>query len=295
MERARIEERATDRYGDDAVVEAAVKLGELIGGFAAEDELDDPEYVDGLAEVILAVAPHQALVEAFKQVSSQPDASIDELIILFGKTRLAEMASYGQIAAERVKSIKELKEVVGKPDVEEADLQQLIATAPWLIRPDWSVLTQNQTLKTFRDRFAAFWKKKYDEDVEVAISFERKKPDFTLIHHGQTLHIVEIKVPGHKFANADYVRLEHYVEAFHEFFEANKQVSAEFPGGWQIDLVADGVNLTNTTQRLAFESFLKEELVVRQTWEDFLASATKAHEEFLNIYDESHATDGSAS
>jgi hypothetical protein len=291
MERARIEERATHRYGDDAVVEAAVKLGELIGGFAAEDELDDPDYVDGLAEVILSVAPHRALVEAFKQVSSQPDASIDELIILFGKTRLAEMASYGQIAAERVKSIKELKEVIGKPDVEEADLQQLIATAPWLIRPDWSVLTQNQSLKTFRDRFASFWKKKYGEDIEVAISFEKKKPDFTLIHHGQKLHVIEIKVPGHKFSNADYERLEHYVEAFGEFFTANKQVSAAFAEGWQVDLVADQVNLTNTTQRLAFESFVKDRLVIRQTWDDFLASATRAHEAFLNVYDESHAAD----
>lgn len=294
MERARIEERATNRYGDDAVVEAAVKLGEMVGGFAAEDELDDPDYVDGLAEVILAVAPHQALVEAFKQVSSQPDASIDELIVLFGKTRLAEMASYGQIASERVKSIKELKEVIGKPDVQEADLQQLIATAPWLIRPDWSVLTQNQSLKTFRDRFTAFWKTKYSEDVEIAISFEKKKPDFTLIHHGQKLHVVEIKIPGRKFATADYDRLEHYVEAFGEFFTANKQVSSAFAEGWQIDLVADGVNLTNTTQKLAFESFVKDGLVVRQTWDDFLASATRAHEAFLNVYDESHPGDGSA-
>jgi hypothetical protein len=289
MEQAKIKERATERYGDEAVVEAAVKLGEQIGAFAAEDELADPDYVDGLAEVILAVAPHQALVDAFKQVSNQPDATIEELIVLFGKTRIAEMASYGQIAAERVKSIKELKDVIGKPNVQEADLQQLVATAPWLIRPDWSVLTQNQSLKTFRDRFTAFWKTKYGEDVEVAISYEKKKPDFTLIHHGRMLHVVEIKVPGHKFANDDYERLEHYVEAFDEFFAANTQVSAAFADGWQIDLIADGVNLTKTTEKIAFDSFVKDGKLVRQTWDDFLASATRAHEEFLDIYDQTHA------
>lgn len=296
MEKAKIEERANDRYNaDESVREAAVKLGEQIGAFAAEDELDDPDYVNDLAEVILAVAPHQALVEAFKQISQRSDASIEELLVLFGKTRLAEMASYGQIAAERVKSIKELNAVIGKPDVEEADLQQLIATAPWLIRPDWSVITQNQTLKTFRDRFVAFWKNKYGKDIDVAISYEKKKPDFTLVHHGQMLHVVEIKVPRHKFANEDYDRLANYVEAFDDFFDANTQMVASFPERYVIDLVADEVNITNRDKRTAFNSFVSDKKVVRQTWNDFLANATRAHEEFLSIYDEAHAEEeGSA-
>jgi hypothetical protein len=289
MAKANIEQRAIERYGDDEVARIAVELGKQIGGFAAEDELDDPEYVNDLAEVILSVAPHQALVAAFKEISDQQDATIEQLVTLFGKTRIAEMASYGQIAAERVKSVKELKDVISKPDVEESDLQQLIATAPWLIRPDWSALTQNQTLKTFRDRFIIFWKTTYDEDVDIAISFERKRPDFTFIQHGNKLHVVEIKVPVHKFEMADYARLERYVEAFTSFFRDNKKVSAAFAEGWQIDLVANGVNLTNTTQRLAFESFVQDGRVVRQTWDDFLASAVTAHEEFLAAYDQAHA------
>ena len=293
MERAKLEDRANERYGgDEAVVEAAVKLGEQIGAFAAEDELDDPEYVNDLAEVILAVAPHQALVEAFKQVSKQTDATIEQLVVLFGKARLAEMASYGQIAAERVKSIKELKDVIGKPDVQEADLQQLVATAPWLIRPDWSVLTQNQSLKTFRDRFAAFWKRKYDQTIDIAISYEKKKPDFTLVHHGQMLHVVEIKVPGHKFANNDYDRLANYVEAFDEFFEQNTQMASNFPERYQVDLVADEVNVTNRDKRTALSSYIDKKKVVRQTWNDFLSNATRAHEEFLNINDEAQAHAG---
>lgn len=293
MKKAKLAERASDRFGgDEAVVEAAIKLGEQIGAFAAEDELEDDEYVNDLAEVILAVAPHQALVEAFKQVSNQPDATIEDLIGIFGKTQLAEMASYAQIAAERVKSISELKAVIGKPNVQEADLQQLIASAPWLIRPDWSVLTKNQTLKTFRDSFVAFWKTKFGTDINIAISYERKKPDFTLVHHGQMLHVAEIKVPGHKFDNNDYDRLANYVEAFDEFFETNAQMAASFPERYVIDLVADDVNITNRDKRTAFKSFLDAQKVVRQTWIDFLASAVQAHEGFLDIYDQAHADSG---
>jgi hypothetical protein len=293
MDQANIKARAEQRYADASVVDVAVELGKIIGAFAAEDELTDPEYVDGLAEIVLTVAPHQALVSAFKQISQQEDASIDQLLNLFGKTRIAEMASYGQIAAQRVRSVQELKEIINKPDVEEADLQRLIASAPWLIRPDWSVISQNQWLKTFRDQFVIFWKKKYGDDIEVAISFENKRPDFTLVHHGRLLHIVEIKRPGHDFDDKDYERLQNYVEAFEEFFEKNTTVAAEFPDGWVIDLVADGVKLT-TTPGYAFEGFKSDGRVVQQSWVDFLSAATTAHLEFLDAYEKAHDDDGSS-
>jgi Histidine kinase-, DNA gyrase B-, and HSP90-like ATPase len=288
MEQANIKQRAEDRYGDEAVVAVAVELGDIIGAFAAEDELADPEYVDDLAEVVLTVAPHQALVSAFKEISHQEDATMDQLLTLFGKTRVAEMASYSQIAAQRVRSVKELQEIINKPGVEEADLQQLIASAPWLIHPDWSLITENQQLKTFRDQFTLFWKKKYGEDLEVAISFEKKRPDFTLVHHGRQLHIVEIKTPGHKFSAADYERLQNYVDAFTEFFAEHESTKAAFPDEWVIDLIADGVNLTNSTQQHAFDAFVEKGRVLRQTWNDFLASATAAHEAFLDAHEKAH-------
>lgn len=293
MKLAKIAERAAERYGDAEVVKVAVELGKTIGGFAAEDELLDPDYVDGLAEVILSVAPHQALVAAFQQIAKQDDASIEELIVLFGKTQIAEMASYGQIAAERVQSIKELENTIRKPGVVEGDLQQLIASAPWLIRPDWSVITQNQALKTFRDQFVAFWKAKHHEDIDVAISYEKKRPDFTAIHHGRKLHIVELKCPGHTFGGDDYLRLQNYVAAFQEFFEKNAGTASEFPAGWQIDLISDAVDLKVLEHRYAFEAFEKDGLVGRSTWNDFLTAAVVAHERFLDAYDQAHPAGGS--
>jgi hypothetical protein len=291
MQLAKIEARATERYGDAEVVKVAVELARQIGAFAAEDELADPDYVDGLAEIVLTVAPHQALVAAFQQISRQEDASIEDLIVLFGKTRVAEMASYGQIAAERVQSIRELEDTIKKPGVVEGDLQQVIASAPWLIRPDWSVITQNQGLKAFRSQFIQFWKKKHGADIDVAISYEKKRPDFTAIHHGRKLHIVEIKCPSHQFGRDDYLRLQNYVAAFEEFFEQNKGTASEFPDGWQIDLIADGVKLTVLEQQYAFGAFLTSGLVVRQTWNDFLTNASTAHEHFLDAYDQARAAE----
>jgi hypothetical protein len=288
MDKARIKERASDRYKDDAVADEAIRLGETIGEFTAGDELSDDDYIDDLTEIILSVAPHQALVEAFKEIAGKQEASIDELVNLFGKTKLAEMASYAQVAAERVTSIHLLEQKIAKGEEGEDSYQALIANAPWLIRPDWSVLTANQPLKTFRNSLQSYLRQNYNLDVDIAVSYERKRPDFTLIHHGNKLRIIEIKVPRHQFDDQDFSRLANYVEAFEDFFEKNKSMAQLFPDSWQIDLIADGVNLREQVNRFAFRSFEEKKLVVRSTWQDFLLAASQAHEQILNIYMEAH-------
>lgn len=289
MDRAKLKDRATERYGDnEAVVEAVVELGEKIGAFAAEDELADDDYVDNLAGVILSVAPHQALVSAFQQISQKGDSTIEELVAIFVKAGIAELASYSQIADERVRSIKELQSAINKPNVQEADLQRLIASAPWLIRPDWSIITQNRSLRVFRDQFVVFYQKQYGEALEVAISKATKRPDFTLVHHGLQLHVVEIKSPGHSFNGADYGRLQNYVKAFDAFFDENAGFQSEFPERWKIDLIADKETLTDDTQQYAFQAFKDAKKVERRSWNDFLAAAVTAHQEFLAIYYKAH-------
>ncbi len=98
--------KAKARFPDKEVCDVAIALAGQIGAFAAEDELEDEDYVEGLAEVILSVAPHKALIEAFQRFNEElaggEKASLDHLLALFGKARIAEMASYSQLAAERV-------------------------------------------------------------------------------------------------------------------------------------------------------------------------------------------------
>jgi hypothetical protein len=164
MQRSDFEARAKRRFGDKDVARVAVDLARKFGGFAAEDELEDDDYLEGLSEFILSVAPHQALIEAFQEFNNEVTkgaATLDQLVDIFDKTQIAELASYAQIAAERVRVIDELSQIVDdSPD--ESKFQSLLAKAPWLIEPSWTVITQNQSLKTFKTAFEKFWKKKYN-------------------------------------------------------------------------------------------------------------------------------------
>ena len=287
LEAADFEAKAKLRYADPSVVDVAIALAKQIGGFAAEDELEDDNYVADLTEVILSVAPHKALVNAFQDFGravAGGDAGMDQLVNLFGKTRIAEMASYSQIAAERVKVITELERIVLNKCTED-EFQKLIARAPWLIEPSWTVITKNQALRTFKTLFEAFWKEQTGQSVVLDIGFENKRPDFTLISLGDLLHIVEIKASGHAFDDTDFERMINYVYAFTEFFKTHDFVKTEFSRGWIIDLVADGVDLKGLSNRAAYSSFEADNRVRRTRWADFLVRAKNAHEQFLDIHE----------
>ena len=282
---SKLRERAEQRYGEDDVVAVVLELGKQIGGFAAEDELGDEEYVNDLAEVVLAVAPHQALIDAFRSIAGQNDATLDDLLEVFTKTRTAEMASYAQIASERVRSIEELKRLLYRQGTSESDLHNLIRKAPWLVQPDWSVITVNQSLKNFHDELERWLREHSYGEMSTAVVHERKQPDLTLINFGKSLHLIELKKPGHSFSRADYRRLENYVKALEDLFTNNVELASPFPDGWRIDLIADKEGIADVTARRSFGSMKDTGQVVRRTWRDFLSHAHATHEEFLKARD----------
>jgi hypothetical protein len=287
MERSNIEKRAKARFGDKDVAKVAVDLAMKVGGFAAEDELDDDVYVEDLSEFILSVAPHKALIEAFQEfnaLATKGESTVEQLVDIFDKTQLAELASYAQIASERVRAITELTEIIDA-SLDETKFQELLAKAPWLIEPSWTVITKNQALKTFKFSFESYWKKTHKGTITLAIGYEDKRPDFTLISIDGLLHIVEIKKAEHDFADADLKRLLNYVDAFEEFFGNHPQLKDNFPRGWQIDLVADGVKIKEAANRRAYKELTESKRVARMTWHEFLNRAKKTHEQFLDAHD----------
>ena len=282
-----LEAKANARFADEAIAATAVELGKQIGRFAAEDELRDTEYVEGLTEVVLSVAPHKALMDAFDEFNRRvfgEEVGMESLVDLFSKTRVAEMASYAQIAYERVKAIRKLEKVLDDDGAEEA-LQRIVAEAPWLIEATWTPITKNQSLKLFARRFAKYYKKEYGQEVVLAIDHSRKRPDFTLVNVSRKIHVVEIKAAGHAFDNRDWDRLHNYLEAFDSFSERNAELMADFPDGWVVDLICDSVRIRDRDKRAAYEHWQQKNRIETSTWEDFLKRAVTANQKFLDAQD----------
>jgi hypothetical protein len=119
----------------------------------------------------------------------------------------------------------------------------------------------------------------------LAIGYEEKRPDFTLVSIDGFLHIVEIKKSGHDFDDADFERLIRYVDAFEDFFEQNHKLAANFHRGWRIDVVADGEKVKNLSNKHAYNGFKDSGKVDRMSWHDFLDRAKKVNEQFLEVHD----------
>jgi len=287
MQAAELEEKAKARFTDKEVIATAIELGQQIGRFASEDELTDQEYVDGLTQVILSVAPHKALMEAFEAFNQElfgEEGDVERLIDLFSKTRIAEMASYAQIAEERVTAIRRLETVISGNQPESA-LQEIIAEAPWLVEATWTPITVNQGLKLFVRSFEKYYRKKHKQNVVLAIDHQKKRPDLTLVHMGKKLHIVELKAVGHTFGNNDWDRLHNYLDAFEKFFQDNPAMAEECQDGWVIDLVCDKVNITDRDKHRAYNSWKDQQRIEQIGWGNFLQRAIKANEKFLNAQD----------
>lgn len=285
IERADFAKRARQRFSDASVVDAAMDLARKIGSFAAPDELDDDDYLSDLSDVILSVAPHKALIDALQEFSNRATKSkvtIAEMASLFGKSQIAELASYSQIAAERVRIIEQLEDVIlADPPHPEMALQKIIAEAPWLIEPTWAAITSNKGLTSFTKALQKHLKKETGSDVLLTFEDSIKRPDFILISVASMMHLVELKKVGHAFDDNDADRLLPYFEWLDDFFANNKELVQEYARGYRVDLIADDVKLNKPANKQALKSHEKDGKFRRRSWFDFLSRATNAHKQFL--------------
>jgi hypothetical protein len=282
---SRLKEVAKERFNDPELENAVIELGEKIGGFAAEDELEDEDYVKGLREIILTVAPHKLLVDTFRKIEQMAvDGKVDlkELVKLFNTSRIAQLSSYGQIVEEKIKAIELLEGLIRKDDAPEQDFQKILEDAPWLIDPKWVPLTANQTLESFRGAFESWYKKEKGEEIitTTEIANPNKRPDFILLHLENYLVIIEIKPPKHVFGDEDYARLEKYYDAIKEFLDINPKIKALFPWGIKIILIRDSEKVSSTVKK-ALDLLIQNKILDPCRWEELLINTKRSHEAFL--------------
>ncbi len=285
LDRSQIESEIDRRFQDPEVRASAMKLAGAIGSTASVDELALPKYVEELRDIVLAVAPHKMLLEELERVSAKGGNTLAAMASLFGSARIAEIASLGQVAVERLKAIDKLNAKT-KGGVVESEVQDILEQAPWLIEPTWTVLSANQPLTTFWEELRKWWGKQHKgEPFPVPVSTSgTKRPDFVPINVGYSLVVVEIKAPGHIFDVPDFERLRAYIEALNEFLEANKTFKAGMTVAPWIVLVADDVSLKGSP-KMAYESLEGGGRLVRKTWSDFLNQTRQAHQDFLKARD----------
>lgn len=285
---AKLEDRVQEafpRNDQENLREHAVTVAKMIGQTIRPDEIEDAERVESFVQLSLMLAPVITLDEKLREAADAAESPLEVVTDILKTARVAELASFGRIAEDRIRVIERVEALKDDPNTLESAFQTLIETSPWLIDPQWSPITANQAFSTLRNEFVKFYKQKTGETLNLEnFSDPKKRADFVMSNQDATIQIVEIKQPQHKLTDPELDRIVKYRDLMHEFLNMSghedfKRLFPEF----RITLVCDGLKLDGT-RRAAFEGMKKDGpgKLTHITWKVFLLRTRQMHKSFLD-------------
>lgn len=268
---------------DPQFQESVKQAARLLVGNNDRQAIKDPGQADQIFRLALTLAPHRSLLSALEDAADSSSTTLETVISLFDKARVAEMYSLGQVAAERVAVVTRLESLVADGGTLEQPLQELIEQAPWLLAPEWTPLGMNESLNRVRASFETWYRKRTGEDIVTsAIGTPRREPDFVLLNDSGVLWIVEIKRMDYHLTNDEYDRALNYLEKLIQFLDENPTLGEQFPIR-KLTFVVDHTDRLGRASRSSLES---DPRVNSRGWHEILDATKRAHKDFLARVDE---------
>jgi hypothetical protein len=283
---ANLDKRVHDAFPRDdqaSLRERAIKVAQMVGQTIRADEVEDIDHVEHFVQLSLMLAPVITLDEKLRAAADATDSPLSVVTDILRTARVAELASFGRIAEDRIRVIQTVEKLKDDPGTLESAFQTLIDTSPWLIDPQWSPITANQAFSTLRKEFVKFFKQKTGTDLNLEnFSDPKKRADFVMSNQDSAIQIIEIKQPHHKLTDAEVDRIVKYRDLMDEFLnmDGHAEFKRHFPN-FRITLVCDTVKLDGT-RRAAFEGMKKEGQLLHITWKAFLLKTRQMHKSFLD-------------
>jgi hypothetical protein len=229
------------------------------------------------------LGPVITLDEKLREAADAKDSPVEAVTEMLKTARLAELAGFGRIAEDRVRVIGRVEELKDNAATLESAFQTLIETCPWLIDPQWSPITANQTFSTLRSEFAKFYQERTGEGLNLEnFSDPNKRADFVMSNQDNAIQIIEIKRPKHMLEDKELDRIILYRDLVQDFLKVpgNDEFQRLFPS-CHITLVCDGLKLDGS-HRQAFKSLQTDSELTYVTWKVFLLRTRKMHQAFLD-------------
>ena len=264
----------------------AIEVARWVGQTIRADELEDEEKVEKFVQLSLMLAPVITLDEMLRSAGTDADSPLEAVTDVLKTARIAELASFGRIAEDRIRVIERVEKLKDSKGTLESAFQTLITTSPWLIDPQWSPITTNQAFTTLQKEFAKFYKAKTKKTLELGpFTDGSKRADFVMSTQDGAVQIIEIKKPKHRLEDEEFERIITYRDLMQEFLNAekNKDFVKLFPD-FHITLVCDGLKLKPAYQE-GFKSLIKDKRLTHISWESFLLKTRKMHQSFLDEAD----------
>lgn len=284
MTQSNLVEKAQERYPQSLDIQRnAIFIGQQLSKSMRQEEINDDEQRASIVQLSLFLAPHISLDKQLREAAEETTNSIKIMAALLNTSKIAELTAFGKIAYDRIQVIDQLEKLKDSQDTNEAKLQDLLDSAPWLINPQWAPIVANQTFSTLKSEFQKFYKEKTGEEIDLNdFSLPNKRADFVLSSQDNKLQIIEIKKPHHSFENVEMDRLNNYIDMMEEFLTLPQHNSFKsLYNGFHTTLICDNVNLSGTQKRV-FNQLIQNGQLLYMDWASFLLKTRQAHQDFLD-------------
>jgi Histidine kinase-, DNA gyrase B-, and HSP90-like ATPase len=265
---------------------SALDVAKMIGQTMRADEVEDLERANSLVQLSIMLAPVITLDDRLRAAAEASESPLDVVTGILRTARIAELASFGRIAEDRIRVIERVEALKDHPETLESALQTLIETSPWLIDPQWSPIAANQSFSTLRKEFAKYYAKHEGKSGKGGKSGDlAKRPDFVMSNQDGAIQLIEIKRPQHKLTDPEVDRIVKYRDLMRAFLneEGNEEFLRLFRT-YQIILVCDHVSLDGT-HGAALAGMKTSRELVHITWKAFLLKTRQMHKSFLDEAD----------
>ncbi|MGI8427013.1 MAG: ATP-binding protein [Actinomycetota bacterium] len=171
----------------------------------------DPERIRPLADTIVRAYEYRQFhdfITELDQISDEPE-QLQMTLEHLREWRVLESRAILEIVKGRLEIVEKFHSMIVNDSSETAasigaeNLHDLVADYPWLINPDWQILSEEKTITSQLREWG---------NEDIVDPEDRTRYDFLALSSDSNIVVLEIKRSGHAVKLEDLQRLERYLE-----------------------------------------------------------------------------------
>ena len=253
----------------------ALKLADrLVRQVIDKNPTADVEEIEPVIRTSLDFLEFDAFWEIAEDLTETEFEDTEKLLNLFREWEIVEAKEMARVTQGRITTIEKLQKLIEDNALEVPTLHNFLKEFPWVIDPRWSLVDDEVT-------YSQLLRDKFPEDSDAPESDRRI--DFLCVREGANLVVVEIKRPQSNASVKELNQIEEYVIFMRAYINRTTDSDYQYETVTGYLLCGD---LVNTDRARGKKDILANSQIYVRRYTDLLDMVKRAHDEFLERYNQ---------
>ena len=253
----------------------ALKLADrLVRQVIDKNPTADVEEIEPVIQTSLDFLEFDAFWEIAEDLTETEFEDTEKLLNLFREWEIVEAKEMARVTQGRITTIEKLQKLIEDNALEVPTLHNFLKEFPWVIDPRWSLVDDEVT-------YSQLLRDKFPEDSDAPES--NRRIDFLCVREGANLVVVEIKRPQSNASVEELNQIEEYVIFMRAYINRTTDSDYQYETVTGYLLCGD---LVNTDRARGKKDILANSQIYVRRYTDLLDMVKRAHDEFLERYNQ---------